>query len=270
MSQYSLESIDNYLEDFNSNTPDIFAKYLSATAEFVSQSQEAINIANIHHYKYVIIKGIETITHVFRFLLLYTRNLEVTYYNCKKALYYYIEFIGQIGEDSNDYLSLTSNDAALFVYKKTIFTVINSYKKEFAEKEKERLFIDNIFSLTELFQIAFKTSITRKVMEKNSDLIETFHNVKNYGVLLMTLILRRNDITSNNKLQCMLKFSDKVFALAPNTEIKVLETMCKKIDKVNIDINFINEVVEKTIDKCNELSPRRYINLVINEITKLQ
>jgi len=270
MAQYSLDSIDNYLDDFDSNASDIFAKYLSSTAEFVGQSLEAITIANIQHYKYVIIKGIETITHVFRFLILYTRNLEVTYYNCKKALYYYIEFIGQIGEDSNDYLSLTSNDAALFVYKKTIFTVINSYKKDFLEKEKERIFIDNIFSLTELFQIAFKTSITRKVMEKNSDLLETFNGIKNYGVLLMTLILRRSDVESNKKLKCMLMFSDKVFALAPDTEVKVFETMCKKLDKININNDFINETIEKTIDKCNELTPRRYINLVISEIAKLQ
>ena len=65
-------------------------------------------------------------------------------------------------------------------------------------------------------------------------------------------------------------FNDKVFALAPDTEIKVFETMCKKLDKININNDFINETIEKTIDKCNELTPRRYINLVISEIAKLQ
>ena len=38
--------------------------------------------------------------------------------------------MGQIGEDSHTYLQLNSKDAALFVYKKTIFELDNEYRKE--------------------------------------------------------------------------------------------------------------------------------------------
>ena len=139
MAQYSLETIDNYLETYDVSETEMFSKYINLLSEFTGQAQASISISNLDYYKYVIIKGIETITHVFRMLLLYTRNIELSYYNCKKALYYYIEFIGQIGEDNHEFLKLTSKDASLFVYKKTIFSLHNSFKKEYKENDDEKI-----------------------------------------------------------------------------------------------------------------------------------
>ena len=82
-------------------------------------------------YFFVIQRGIETITHIFNTLLLYTKNIELTIFHCKRAYIYYVEFIGQIGDDKNSYLQLNSKDATLFVYKKTIFEINNEYRKWF-------------------------------------------------------------------------------------------------------------------------------------------
>ena len=62
---------------------------------------------------------------------MYTKNLDLTVYHCKKAYLFYVEFIGQIGDDNNSYLQLNSKDATLFVYKKTIFEINNEYRKQF-------------------------------------------------------------------------------------------------------------------------------------------
>ena len=48
-------------------------------------------------------------------LLLYTKNIDLTISHCNKALYYYIEFIGQIGDENHSYLQLNSKDATLFI-----------------------------------------------------------------------------------------------------------------------------------------------------------
>jgi len=53
----------------------------------------------------------------------------MAYYHSQKAFYYYTEFIGQITGDQNIFLQLTSRDAMMFVYKKTIFEIHNDYKK---------------------------------------------------------------------------------------------------------------------------------------------
>ena len=72
-------------------------------------------------FKYVYLKGVESLTYIFNMLIMYTKNLSLTYYHCEKSLFYYIEFIGQIGDDNHSFLQLSSKDAILFIYKKTIF-----------------------------------------------------------------------------------------------------------------------------------------------------
>ena len=37
-------------------------------------------------------------------LILYTKNLELSIYHCKRGIEYYIEFIAQIGDNTNTYL----------------------------------------------------------------------------------------------------------------------------------------------------------------------
>ena len=69
--------------------------------------------------------------HIFNVILLYTKNLSVTVHHCKKAYLFYVEFIGQIGNDNHSYLQLNSKDAMLFVYKKTIFDINNEYRKQY-------------------------------------------------------------------------------------------------------------------------------------------
>jgi len=74
-------------------------------------------------------RGLETITHVFNFILFYSKNLEMAYFHSQKAFYYYVEFVGQINEEQNMFLQLSSRDAIMCVYKKTIFEITNEHKK---------------------------------------------------------------------------------------------------------------------------------------------
>ena len=58
----------------------------------------------------------------FYLLLHYTNNVTFTYYHCEKGIYYFTEFISQI-ENENSFLKLSSIDAIIFVYKKTIYNI---------------------------------------------------------------------------------------------------------------------------------------------------
>ena len=132
MSNISLQNLENYKNDYTHSSVEIFTKYKGLITEYFVQSIDNIYIKNTGFYKYILIKGVDTITHVFKILLLYTKNLPLTYAHCQKSLYYYVEFICQIGEDVHSFLQLSTKDAALFVYKKTIFDINNEYRKEFA------------------------------------------------------------------------------------------------------------------------------------------
>jgi len=67
--------------------------------------------------------------------LLYTNNIDIAIYHTQKSILYYIEFVGQIGEDRRNLLKLNTQDATLFIYKKTIFEVNTQYRSKFVESE---------------------------------------------------------------------------------------------------------------------------------------
>ena len=50
----------------------------------------------------------------------------------QKSFYYYIEFIGQIGDSNHQFLQLNSKDATLFVFKKTVFEINSDHRKIFS------------------------------------------------------------------------------------------------------------------------------------------
>ena len=108
-----------------------------------------LNIINfIHNNSYlffVIKRGLETIGHIFKFLMMYTKNFKLTMHHCKKSFFYYIEFIGQIGDDNHTYLQLSSKDAMLFVLKKTIFEINNKHRQNFSLTEPEEIEILEFF-----------------------------------------------------------------------------------------------------------------------------
>lgn len=264
MAQYSLETLDNYLEAFNVSEAEMFSKYINLLSEFTSQAQASISISNLDYYKYVIIKGIETVTHVFRMLLLYTRNIELSYYNCKKALYYYIEFIGQIGEDNHEFLKLTSKDAALFVYKKTIFSLHNSYKKEYKEGDDEKIKTNNLFHMTELILSAYKSSINNTVKECNGQLNDALISLRGYVKELVSLTVNRSAKTLNKKLNTMLIFNDTVNGIENEMSIDYYISFCKKLDKNIIDDEKLKEKLNSHSKDYKEYTSRKFANLLFN------
>jgi hypothetical protein len=69
---------------------------------------------------YLLLYGMSTLTHVFIVILKTTLNVDLALENMKKAIYYYTQFIDQIEENALLDLNISSTNAALFVYNKTI------------------------------------------------------------------------------------------------------------------------------------------------------
>jgi hypothetical protein len=136
--QYSLSNVDNYKPIFMSSVQDILTKFVSVIIEYMKFMSEKIRMKNKHYYRFIFERGVETVIHVFTNILFYTKNLDLSVYHSQKAYYFYIEFIEQISDENVTFLQLSSRDAILFVYKKTIFEINQDYKKTMPE-----LSIDN-------------------------------------------------------------------------------------------------------------------------------
>jgi len=236
----------------------MFSKYMSLVAEFCAQAEDSIKVNKLEYFSYVSVKGLETLTHVFRMLLLYTKNLDLTIYNCKKALYYYLEFIGQIGDDNHTFLKLTSNDALLFVYKKTLFSVSQSFRKEFdgEDDSEEKLITDNLFTLTELFLSIFR----KKVLNSREILTNTLRTLVDYSTVLLNMDYNESSRTYNAHLKAVLKFNDALSVYDIPDVQDQLTAIVKKLPNVEVNIDNICNAVSSSEINREELTLRKYIN----------
>lgn len=137
--EYSLTNPDNYKTSISNNVNEILEKYIILILEYMNFITENVSIKNDMYYKFVFLRGLDTISHVFKFILLYTKNLDLAYYHSQKAFYFYVEFITQITDDQHSFLQLSSRDAILFVYKRTIFEINYDQRKNLQKIHAETI-----------------------------------------------------------------------------------------------------------------------------------
>jgi hypothetical protein len=136
-------------------------------------------------------RGLETLIHVFSVVFYYTKNLELTFYHTQKAYYFYIEFIEQISDDNITFLQLSSKDAILFVYKKTIYDLNNEYKKNLMEpNEDEKIILNTLSSYIHFYKsVIINTLYSNKTNIINKNILtwkvtDSQTDIKNYNLLV--------------------------------------------------------------------------------------
>jgi len=155
-SHYILYNTSNYKAVIKNSVSEILKKFVEVIIEYMRFISEKIMMKNKPYYRFIFERGIETLMHVFSFIFYYTKNLELTFYHTQKAYYFYIEFIEQISDDNVTFLQLSSRDAILFVYKKTIFELNNEYKKNIQEPTAEE---KNILTTVDTYTYIYKNIV---------------------------------------------------------------------------------------------------------------
>jgi hypothetical protein len=113
------------LDEINTYTK----KYTSVVIEFIEFLNSQKFKMNVNYQSYVLVKGLQSLQHIFSFILLYTCNIDLAVYNIQKAFYYYTEFVEQIQKEEQYYVKFNLKDAILFIYKKTIYEINSNYIK---------------------------------------------------------------------------------------------------------------------------------------------
>ena len=187
---------------------------------------------NIQYYKYVVSQGMATLGHVFLTLYLYTNNIELTIFHCQKAIYYYIEFIGQIGDDHHSFLQLNSKDAMLFVYKKTIFEIDNAYRKEFASPRIQWSSQSNLETLVTTFIRHNAHSLHKTALvadEKSALLVEHKARLDRLSTALLNLSARGED-EFGKRLELLIHVEDGL-SRHDVCKTEYIEAFCKRLRK---------------------------------------
>ena len=234
---YSLHNSENYVHTLTHLSSEILNKYRLIFIEYLLFINETINSCKTNdNCKFIILRGLTTISYVFIFILHSSRNLNMAYYHSQKAFYYYTEFIGQITGDQNVFLQLTSRDAMMFVYKKTIFEIHNDYKKanvlinDVANENEKMEFLDAYIQ------------IVKNLVIHSIQLVD-FKNIKQNDVSYKTTIVDKIDHICEfiNKYNIPLHlFLDIKYLVEYLTNNNITESYYEVIQK------YIVKVIKKT------------------------
>jgi hypothetical protein len=194
---FSLQNLENYRKTIDNTTSEITEKYHMLVAEYYNFIKENIKVKNSNFSKFIIMRGLDTITNVFNSIFYYTKNIDLTYFHCQKSFYFYVEFVGQIMENETMFLQLSSRDATMYVYKKTIFEINGEIKKNVNETNTESINerLTNINSYINIYK-----TILYKIIQASSSYasIEVFEkickkinktNLNNENVVLLNSII---------------------------------------------------------------------------------
>lgn len=159
---FIIYNTNNYNTSIKNSIPEILEKYKQIIEQYLHLYSTKMTPKKQQLFKFLFQRGIDTINNVFNVLFYYTKNLELTYYHTQKAYTFYIEFIQQTTDDTISYLNLTSRDATMFVYKKTIFEINNDFKKKMTAPNQEDLELLNKLDLHISIYKIFLTTLIKK------------------------------------------------------------------------------------------------------------
>ncbi len=266
-----LSDTANYNDTILNDEMDVVRSFIDVINEYLFHAGDKISITNHAYYIFVLKRGCDTIKHIFNILFMYTKNLELTVHHCKKAFLYYVEFIGQIGDDNHTFLQLNSKDATLFVYKKTIFDINNEYKKkvEFTLNEMKKLKFINVSS--NLFNELILFILDNENLKGDTRLSYIMYAQKMVCKIFNKYINLSLDIVEKLKVcDCFIYYKSLLLTKNINDECKFLN-LCnlyfkkiqnnKKIDKIKIKSKLFDKKCSEKLDKLTAL---KFTNWLFN------
>ena len=262
---HSLSNVDNFKYSLDDDISIIIIKYSELVMKFLNYIKENINSKKREYRNFIITRGLDTVTHVFIYLLYYTNNLDITIFHCEKAFYFYVEFVSQISAEEKSYLQLSTRDASNYVYKKTIFDIKYECKKQTENCLANK--IDFINTYTNLYKTILYKIINSNdkneihtvdkinaidTIDKHSKTIEyIFHKLNHFPLTKDSLVFLENAIDflyykvkNTEKFIEMLVYFIKVIS----KNINLLEIVEIKRKNENLDIYLNDNDIKKCID----------------------
>ena len=211
----NISNIDNYRSILNESSYSIFSKLNEICIQYVNHFTTTNNLSKTNSY--IFLKGLQCVLNVFYFILLYTKNIELSFNHSKQSILYYVEFIQQIGDDNQGFLQLSSKDAVIFVYKKTIFDINTEAKKKHSINKDEKLVV--------------------KFMESSIDYIISF-----ISFILDKDVLDKETIVLNiNKLIDIVKDNDNIYFYYK--KVNVINVILKKLITFHPSFDTVMDII---------------------------
>jgi len=240
--QYTLLNVSNFNKTLSSSIQNVLEKYILLIIEYTIFFFEKINIKNKKQNKFIYNRGLDTISHVFSMILFYTKNLDITYYHSQKSFYFYVEFIEQIIDIQHSFLQLSSRDASIFVYKKTIYEINLEYRKSIdSDKKKNENELEIINSYIEIYKLL--VGLTNNQLKDINLKIGKNHNNYDEKTIHLIYLFAEKMMESNDTLD----FDTFMFFLNSLEKNLVNDEKCNNLKCLIFENELITEVAIKNI-----------------------
>jgi hypothetical protein len=267
-----LSDVENYNDTLDKNICVLFLKYIGLIHELIESVVENIYIEKKDYLKYIITKGIKNTSYIYIFLLLYTKNLDLAIYHTQKSILYYVEFISQIREDTNNLLKLNSTDATLFIYKKTIFDINTDFRNQYHETDEIKGQMNTlkqymeIYNTTTIMYIENLDLTKLTLIDLQKSVFTTLYKIVEL-LIQIPLLSKKNNKTDNEELDIIYNIIIECnkyhkYSFINSNYLVLIESIMKKHFKKYININeFRNKLNEPTIEnKLENLSICKIVN----------
>ena len=256
---FDLSDSKNYNLKFKKKLNFYVKEYLLLLNEIFEYLKKYIE-PNNKRKLYTIVKCIESINHIFFIILLYTKNLSLTLYHCKKSFLYYIEFISQIGEEGNSYLQLNSKDAILFIYKKSIFDLNNKYRETYEISEEDNNKINEIKKMS-IISSNFYIYMVNNIVYKNDN------KDINKNIIKILENLNKKYTNKNNLFEKILNIQTflELNNVDNNKYFEIIKLLLRRNKFINVDKeSIIFALKKKQINKyLNLLNVKKFVNYLL-------
>ena len=263
----NLLDIKNYNKTI---TPKIYIDsvniYIGIGLQCVKYLLSNLKTTNKEYLNFIINRGLTTIEHVHNIIFMYTKNSGMIVHHLEKAYLYYVEFVSQIGEDTNSYIKLNSKDATLFVYKKTIYDLNQEYRQKMLLTKNNKKYVGKMKIFTELYNnliISIIELISADLIKVEDKLLEYMKYNKDMEKMIAIIynIFLKKDYTNYSKI---MKDLSRDLIDKNITAQKYLKIMCLVGNKY-----FKNEILYKDFqkkmyntskDKIYNMTSLKYVN----------
>lgn len=251
-----IKDINNYYPALQESFEGVSKKFIETINYYILHSKLNIKTTNT-----IFLKGISIITNIFKLILYYTKNLELTVSTCNRGIFYYIEYINQINEKDNEYVFVNLNlkDAITYVYRKTIFLIDDSYKKSYVLEESEKLLFNTFNTFTNFYikiMHSVFNSINLKLIDQNEldsnllNLYNCINNIQKYTILQKKLTIQNKE---GSLKQQYLEKNLKIFDLLVDSNYSLDNNNIINPEEKNNKLIF-NNICLMIEDKIKELT----------------
>ena len=273
MEEYNILSESNYNRQLLNDPEEIVLNYFNILKEYLFHAGENIIMQDYSYYIFIIKRGLDCIKHIFNMLLLYTNNLDLVVYHCKKSYLYYIEFISQIGNENHTYLQLNSKDAALFVYKKTVFEINNDKKSNFTLSDKNKEKLDYLSKFCEIVNEIILTVYDNENIKGEQKMSYIMY------IINMSSKVKDKIVISKKTIKQKTESCELINIFLKSIKLKKIEDECLYLNIVNLFSKKIlsqkhQEITKEMIEEkmlhnnfdkmLNDVSPLKFINFFLD------